>query len=240
MKINLHYLYIGIISALIILMLLVKVQSCNQHKQLINQISQYELKEKEFKTQRLKDSSTIVTQEQTNLTLKEAYRLGLIEKDKQMAKIQSQIQEQSQIAVRGKDVPYIPKGYVDTTGKHLVDTSGWVHDVTGHVVRTDSVSVPMAFGLSEKWFKVKGTVKKEGLTIDTLIMPNKMIATIGIKKTGFLNLGRTPVVTVKNTNPYIEVSGLNNVVVKKKKGILKSPFFWGTVVGLVGGIFITK
>jgi hypothetical protein len=62
---------------------------------------------------------------------------------------------------------------------------------------------------------------------------------VGWKPSGFLHLSKTQVVEIVNTNPNITVEGMNNVVIKKKKGLLQKPLFW-TVVGFVGGVFLVK
>jgi len=54
-----------------------------------------------------------------------------------------------------------------------------------------------------------------------------------------LNLGRTPVVDIKNTNPFLKVEKMNNVVIKPNKSIFNSKLFWAGI-GLLGGIALSK
>jgi hypothetical protein len=103
----------------------------------------------------------------------------------------------------------------------------------------NSVVVPKRFALEQKWFNFYGKVQKNGLLMDSIRIENESSVTIGYKKGGFLNLKKEPIVEIKNTNPYLSISKMNNVVVKDKKNILQSKLFW-LGVGLVGGIFIHK
>jgi hypothetical protein len=198
---------------------------------LLSQLAQYQFREKEFQVERNKDSSTIAYQEQTLLTMAEANKLGLLEMDKKMKSLQSQVKQKSEVQIVEKPVPFIPDGFADTTGM--------VRDEAGNVIRRDSIAVPTRFKLSEKWFNIDGLVKKDGLLIDTLTIPNKTVVNVGYKKAGFLNLGKQAVVSVKNENPYVNVTGLDNVVIRNKKKFWQSPLF-GIGVGILVGLKIKK
>lgn len=210
------------------------IDGCNQRKQkdeLVKQLSEYKIENKFYRSERQKDSSLIVTQNQTIMSQKDAIRLGLLDVDKRIKSIESQLQAKLSVTVVKKDVPFIPTNFADT--------SGWVRNKDGVLIKTDSISVPQDYGLAEKWFRIKGTIRKSGLKIDTLELPAKFTVTYGKEKSGFLNLGRTPVVQIKSDNPYIDVASLNNIVVKKPKSFFNSPLFYGSV-GIILGIFIAK
>lgn len=216
------------------LIVVLMLRSCDDRKnygRLQSQLSEYQLKEKQYEVKRLSDSSTIATQSQTILTQKEAIEMGILELQKQMKEVQAQVKQKSEVVIKDKPIPFIPSGYADTTG--------WVRDASGNVIRKDSIAVPQRFSLKEKWFNIDGYVKKTGLNIDSLSIPNKTTVTIGKQKSGFLGLGRDPVVTVKNDNPYVNVTGLDNVVIKKKKPFWKSPFFT-LLVGTGIGVYLKK
>jgi hypothetical protein len=207
---------------------------CKKEKEreaLIGQLSEYKIKDKVFRSERQKDSSLIVTQKQTIMSQDEAIKLGLLEVDKRIKEVENQLQAKINVIIKEKDVPFIPNGYADT--------SGWVRNDKGEVIKTDSISVPQDFALNEKWFQIAGTVKKTGLKLDSIKLPSKFTVTQGKEKSGFLNLGRTSVVQVKIDNPYIDVSALNNIKVKKNKSIFSSPFFY-LGIGVAGGILLVK
>jgi len=221
-----------LVLAIIILVLLWR--GCEQERdrsKLISELGDYRLKEKVFEVQRLKDSSTLATQNQTIMTQKEAISLGLLELEKTMKEVQSQVKQKSTTTIIEKQVPFIPDGYADT--------SGIVRNESGDVIRRDSIAVPTRFKLNEKWFNIDGLVKRDGLVIDSLTIPNKTIVTIGYKKAGFLNLSKDAVVQVKNENPYVNVTGLDNIVIKKKKKLWQNPLVH-VGVGVVLGYYITK
>jgi hypothetical protein len=224
-----------VIYALLLIVIIVLLwRSCESERdrsKLISQLGDYKLKEKVFEVQRLKDSSTLATQTQTIMTQKEAISMGLLELEKSMKEVQSQVKQRSTTTIIEKQVPFIPDGYADTTGV--------VKNENGEVIRRDSIAVPSRFKLNEKWFNVDGYVKKDGLIIDSLSIPNKTIVTIGYKKAGFLNLSKDAVVQVKNENPYVNVTGLDNIVIKKKKKIWQNPLVH-IGVGVVLGYYITK
>jgi hypothetical protein len=215
----------------IIVLLWRSCESERDRSKLISQLGDYKLKEKVFEVQRLKDSSTLATQTQTIMTQKDAISMGLLELEKSMKEVQSQVKQRSTTTIIEKQVPFIPDGYADTTGV--------VKNENGEVIRRDSIAVPSRFKLNEKWFNVDGYVKKDGLIIDSLSIPNKTIVTIGYKKAGFLNLSKDAVVQVKNENPYVNVTGLDNIVIKKKKKIWQNPLVH-IGVGVVLGYYITK
>lgn len=227
-------LKIVIIAFIILCLISWFIDSCNQskiNKKLVEQLSEYQIENKKFRAERQKDSSLIVTQNQTIMTQKEAIRLGLLEIDKRIKQVESQLQAKINVRVIEKDVPFVPNGYADTTG--------WIRNEQGIVIKTDSISVPQRFALSEKFFNVEGVVKKNGLKIDTLAIPSKFTITYGKEKTGFLKLGRNPVVQIKTDNPYIDVTSLNNIVIKKPQRFYNSKLFY-LGVGILGGIFLSK
>ena len=221
-----------IAMGLVLLALLYKgCQDASDRKNLINQLAEYSLKEKAFEVKRLADSSTLATQTQTIMSQKDAIALGLLEMQKGMKEVQAQVKQKAEVVIVEKQVPYIPDGWADT--------SGLVKNEKGEVIRRDSIAVPTRFKLNEKWFNIDGYVRKEGLKIDSLTIPNKTTLTLGYNKKGFLNLGREAVVTLKNDNPYLIVTGMDNIVVKKKKKFWQNPLFQ-IGLGVVGGYMLTK
>mgnify|MGYP006269806799 CR=1 FL=1 len=221
-----------LIFALILLALIWKsCEDARDRDRLISQLSEYQLKQKAFEVKRRDDSSTLAIQSQTILSEKEAIALGLLELEKEMKQVQSQVKQQATTTIVEKQIPFIPDGYADT--------SGLVRNEHGEVIRKDSIAVPTRFQLEEKWFKVDGYVKKDGLKIDSLKIPNKTVVSIGYQKAGFLNLSKDPVVMVKNENPYVNVQGVDNVIIKNKRPFWKNPLF--TIgIGVALGQLIIK
>lgn len=93
------------------------------------------------------------------------------------------------------------------------------------------------FGLTTEWYAIKGKVFNKGISIDSLSIKNEITTNIGWKKDKWYKK-KYAVVEVKNTNPYTEVTGLQNVVVQppKKKFFQTTAFKIG--VGAVGALYL--
>jgi hypothetical protein len=229
-----------IIIVLAIIVVLLCYKGCEvvrDRNELLTQVSNYQIGEKEFKSRILKDSSTIATQSQTLLTQEEAIKLGLLKLEGDIKKVQSQVRQIQNIGLDSVFVPFIPSNYVDSSDWILKYKQGDKSSATIDSLVAHSIVVPKPFELENKWYSIEGKVKKDGVLLDSLNIRNESSVTIGFKKSGFLNLKREPIVEIKNTNPYLEVSKVNNVVVKQKNGILQSKLFW-MGVGILGGIFL--
>ena len=234
-KINL--LLYSIIAILIIIGL---SQACHYQKKqddLLSQISQYQLGEKAFTKKINADSSTIVQQEQTILTEKEAIKLGLLKLEGEIKKAQSQVRQTQVIRYDSISVAYVPDNFIDSSKWLFKFKNGFKsNDVIDSLI-ANSIIVPKSFATKSKWFSINGKVNKENVLIETLSIPNESSVTVGWKRTGFLWLGKKQFVEVKNTNPYLSVVKLSNVVIEKKKGLLSKPIFW-VAVGVVAGFLI--
>lgn len=220
-----------IIVIVLILLVLLFLKGCyyNQYNNLVNQVAKLKEGEIAFRMQRLKDSSTIVSQEAIILTKDEAIKLGY-------GKIQSQVVTKTRVVIDSIFIPY-PTNYVDTTGWAFKFKNGDTSKAIIDSLIANSLIVPADWQKSTKWLSISGKVKKEGVLIDTIIIPNETSVTIGYKKSGFLNLGRKEMVDVRNTNPYLNTDGMRNVVIKPNKSLLNNKIFW-MGIGILGGIFI--
>jgi hypothetical protein len=230
---NINRILLVILTIIIIILLLRGCQIEKDRQNLLQQVSSYQIGEKAFKTKILKDSSTISTQSQTILTEEEAIKLGILKLDAEIKKAQSQVVQHQKLIIDSIPVPYIPNGYTDTTGWVLKLKNGDTSKEICDSLIANSIIVPSNFGIDNKWYSIHGKVKKDGLLMDSIKIENQSTVTIGWKKTGFLNLKKEPIVEIKNTNPYLSVTKMNNVVIKKKKGLFDNKFFW-VGVGAVG------
>ena len=228
-----------IIIALLVLIILLLFKGCELKKDngdLLAQVSTYQLGEKAFKVKMKDDSSTIATQSQTILSQEEAIRLGILKLEGEIKKAQSQVRQGQRVRIDSYPMPYIPSNYVDTSNTEWVrrfqngDSSKRICDsIIAH-----SIIVPKAFGVENKWFVIKGKVNKSGVLLDSLKLENESSVTIGWKKSGFLNLKRTPMVEVKNTNPYVSVGKLNNFNAEPNKSLFHKKSFWVGVGAFIG------
>lgn len=226
--------------SLLVLVILLLFKGCEMQKDrdnLLTQMATLKAGEKAFKTKILADSSTLATQTQTILSQEEALKLGVLKLEGDIKKVQSQVRQQQNVNITDVAVPFIPSGYTDTSGWYSKFKNGDTSKAICDSIIANSVVVPQRFSLEQKWYSVDGKVKKDGLLIDSLKIINESSITIGYRKYGFLNLKKEPLVEIKNTNPYLSLSKVSNVVIKEKKGIFKSKVFW-TGVGIFGGIYL--
>lgn len=229
---------INIVAVVIIICLLLK--TCEMQKDrdnLLTQISTYKLSEKEFNVKQQKDSSTIAQQSQTILTQNEAVKLGLLKLEGEIKKVQSQVQQTQEVIIKKVEIPYIPQNYADTSWISQLLKGDKTPELCDSLL-ANSVIVPQPFSVNQKHYSISGVVKKNGVDMDSIKLSNQSDVTIGYKKSGFLGLRRTPIVEIKNSNPYFNVTKMNNVVIKKNKSIIENKFFWGGL-GIIGG-FILK
>ena len=229
-----------IIIGLLIAICMLSIKGCEDdaaNEKLTEQLSNYEISNKEFKTKRLLDSSTIVQQTQTILTQSEATKLGLIKLEGEIVKLQSQVAISQQLKYRKIDVPFVPENFADTTSWQFKFKNGDSSKSIIDSLLNNSIIVPKNFTIKDKWLEIGGIVKKQGVTIDSIVIPNKTSVSIGWKRQGFLGVMKVPVVEVKNSNPNLSVVDMNNVVIKDKKGLSQKPLFW-LGIGLLGGLLI--
>jgi hypothetical protein len=230
------------IAVLILVVLLLIWKGCQlkaDHDNLLNQVSSYQAGEKYFKKKVLDDSSTIASQTQTILTQDEAIKLGLLKLEGDIKKVQSQVRQGQTINIDSVPIPFIPDNFADTTGWMAKLKQGDSSKATLDSLLANSIIIPKKFSLKDKWYSIDGKVLRDGLLMDSLKISNESSVTIGWKNAGFLGLKKEPIVEIKNTNPYLSVTKMNNIVVKKKKGLLQNPLFWSGI-GFLGGAYFIK
>lgn len=152
---------------------------------------------KEFSSWKDQNGAFIARQQQTILTLKDALRAEVIEKEKWMSRPSAQIRSVERITIPNVTIPY--------------------HDTVLVKVDPDGNSfmrIPIRFGKKDTWYSISGTVTKAGVHIDSVSMNNRLRITIAYQKNGFLKR-RTPVVEVKSSNPYSAITNVDNVIIKK-------------------------
>lgn len=218
------------LAIFVILLLIDRSSGSKERADLLEQISKFDLERQEFRSQRAKDSSLIATQQQTFLTQAEALKLGLIELEGKIKKIQSQAWASTRVNIQDVTVPYKPISFSDTL-------PGYTRFENGKLV-SDSLAVPRPFEYRNQWFEISGQVRKSGIFLDSVIVKNKTTTTVGYERKNIFSRLK-PVVQIKNENPYMEVTDMGNVVIKERKGIFQRKGFW-FAVGAIGGFLITK
>lgn len=92
----------------------------------------------------------------------------------------------------------------------------------GETVYIDSfphLKLPRTFGREGKWLSIGGTINRLGrLQIDSIIIPVNYSVAIGdTLRKGFLFRKRDKVVRISVDNPYVNITGVNNVIVEDRK-----------------------
>lgn len=82
--------------------------------------------------------------------------------------------------------------------------------------RSDSIAVPQHFTQVDTSAGVFGRVLKEGVVLDSVWVNNNIWLRHGVRKTGFLNLGREDFVQAMNTNPMVRTTGLGTVTYRQR------------------------
>ena len=202
----------------------------NERNSLLGNLSNYQMREKAFKVELRKDSSTIATQSQTLLSQKEAERLKILVLEDKMKKVQSQVSTKTNTGI--SDVVVGWAGIIDD------DTTGLVQHDTLVVTDTNCLRIPKRFEVKEKFYQISGEVIRQGIKFDSISFPNETIVTVGERKQNLFSK-KESVVQIKNTNPYVKMQSMNNIVIKPKKPFYEHPIFLISV-GVIGAKLLTK
>jgi hypothetical protein len=197
---------------------------------LLGNLSNYQMREKAFKVELKKDSSTIATQSQTLLSQKEAERLKIIVLEDKMKKVQSQVTTKTNTGVN--DIVVGWAGIIDDSSESYIQ-----HD-TLVVADTNCLRIPKRFEVNEKFYKISGEVIKQGIKFDSISFPNETIVTVGERKQNLFSK-KESVVQIKNTNPFVKMQSMNNIVIKPKKPFYEHPIFL-IGVGVLGTKLLSK
>jgi hypothetical protein len=201
-----------------------------ERNNLLGNLSNYQMREKAFKLELRKDSSTIATQSQTLLSQKEAERLKILVLEDKMKKVQSQVTTKTTTGF--SDVVVGWAGIIDDTTNTIIE-----HD-TLVIADTNCLKIPKRFEVKEKFYQISGEVIRQGIKFDSISFPNETIVTVGERKQNLFSK-KESVVQIKNTNPYVKMQSMNNIVIKPKKPFYEHPIFLISV-GIIGTKILTK
>jgi len=171
------------------------------------------LKEQDFKSKTLKDSSVIYSQS-----------LTIINQKKQIAELKS-------LGIKNPEV------VIKTQTKTIIKTQVQLDTVM--IDKQPYVKLPREFYVKDKWFEMGGTISRFGkLQIDSLVSHASLTYAIGdTLRSGFFNkvLGKKDkVLSLKIDNPTMQLDGMSNIVIKEKKRWYETTAFkfgLGVIVG---------
>jgi hypothetical protein len=182
---------------LILMLLLMLIRTCNTLHKTEQELEQIDSANDEFTIRIAQDSMKLISQAQTIVSSDRKY--------KDLEKINKDLEIKASQAVQ-----YRTKTVVKTEFQ------------LGETVYIDSfphLRLPRSFGREGKWLSIGGTINRLGrLQIDSIVIPVSYTVAIGdTLRKGFLSRKRDKVVRIGIDNPYVEVTGMNNIVVRQDK-----------------------
>lgn len=120
---------------------------------------------------------------------------------------------------------------------------------TKTVLRIDTVNVRftdtlpcsdfiMPFVVDSPYYKINGEISKEKLLFKELSFNNDQDIVVGMRKGGMFR-NKEYVVTVKNSNPYMNVNGLSSLRIENKKKWYEKWYVY-LFAGMVGGVILNQ
>ena len=181
-----------------------------------SQIARYKKGELEYQEVINKNGDKIIEQQQIILTQKDAIEQGLLQVEK-LKRVNSQTRVVTEVVL---DTIVIT--HVDTMLK-FVDGNSYLR-------------LPQNYRFNDEFMSLDAKIDEVGLNLDNISIQNENIITIGYKRYGLFK-PLTPIVEVRNTNPYIVTQSVSNVVIEKKVDFLHDKKTWG-MAGFVLGLLI--
>ena len=222
---NKKNLLILILILVVVYLVSGQMSSHSKLKDYKNQMLKFDLKEQKYIETIDDNGNKIIEQEQIILTQKDAIAHNLLEIT-DLKKINSQI---SVTTITRIDSVFIP--VIDTINRVIYDTTGIAF-----------LELPTEFSVRNNYYSLNTTIKSTGMMIDSLYLYNKQVITLGMKSNGVFRKP-TPTVLITNDNPYVQVSGLNNIVIKEDLRFYDKKKFWfytGLGIGIIAPIILIK
>ncbi len=123
-----------------------------------------------------------------------------------------------------------PTSYTKIVTKYIIDTV--------ELKFTDTLPCEdflKSFSIDSSHYSLSGILTKERLLINKIEMPNTQRIVVGTKKNGIFKRNEY-VITVQNSNPYIDIIGIQNYNLKPKKKWFEKSWFQISVGFIAGGI----
>jgi len=200
----------GLIVLLLIVILLLVCGYYTSRAELSDfksQILKFDLKEQKYIETIGENGERIVEQEQIILSQKDAIANNLLE-IKRLKKIKSQVIVNTITQIDSVFVPFV----MDSTSNDTLTNDNYI-------------IIPKRFALTEQWYRLNGSINKEGLLIDTLNFNNELTLTIGQKSQGLFKKSK-PIVLVEYSNPYVNTTSMQNIIIKDDLRFYDKKSFW--------------
>lgn len=112
-------------------------------------------------------------------------------------------------------------------------------------VEIDSVEVPieipcedfeLPFEIDSNYYDIKGVLTNKALKFNSISIPNEQTIAVANKKEKWYKSSVYSVV-VKNSNPYIQSTGLQSYTIKPETKFYEKKWFWAAI-GFAGGLYV--
>lgn len=221
---------------LIVAILLLVWRSCEQNAQLSaykQQMQKFSLGDQVFIERKNKQGEKIIEQEQIILSQKDAIAHNLLEIE-ELKKVQSQVIIETITKIDSVFIPFDDSWQNEDQFDTIV--------ITDTIFKDNIIFVPKTFSLIEDYYSISGNILKSGVLVDSLRFNNELSLSIGMKSQGIFKKP-TPVVIAKNSNPFVETSSMQNVVIKNDLKWYDKKITWfavGVLSGFTSGILINN
>lgn len=204
------FLLLGIIAILLVL-LWFKNQTISSLESLNAEVTQ----------EITKDGKYMATQRQNIMDLEDAVKRGLLEKDRYMKNVTSQVKIKTRTIFKEKLIPFhdTVEVYYDTFDKKFF------------------VKTPASIRYKDSFNLLTGKFTKNGFELDSLETKNEFVVSIFEKRQGLLKKS-IPVVEIKSNNPQTETTNIKNVTIKKRTPIYQKWWLMGSIGVLIGFFLI--
>ena len=193
----------------------------------------FSLGEQSFIETKNKQGQKIIEQEQIILSQKDAIASNLL-KIEELKKVESKVIIETVTKI---DSVYIP--FDDTwQDENQFDTLV----IVDTIFKNNVIYVPKTFSLNKDFYSISGNILKNGILLDSLRFDNKLSLTIGMKSQGLFKKP-LPIVMAKNSNPFVETSSMQNIVIKNDLKWYDKKMTWfavGVLSGFTSGLLINN
>tara|TARA_B110000495_G_C22925310_1_gene540717 strand:+ start:206 stop:919 length:714 start_codon:yes stop_codon:yes gene_type:complete len=221
---------------LIVAVLLLVWRSCEQNAQLSaykKQMQKFSLGDQVFIETENKQGEKVIEQKQIILSQKDAIAHNLLQIS-ELKKVQSQVIIETITKIDSVFIPFDDSWQNENQFDTIV--------FTDTIYKDNIIYLPKTFSLIEDYYSISGNILKSGVLVDSLRFNNELSLSIGMKSQGVFKKP-IPVVIAKNSNPFVETSSMQNIVIKNDLKWYDKKLTWfavGVLSGFTSGILINN
>jgi len=212
---------------LIVAILLLVWRSCEKDAQLSafkSQIQKFNLGDQVFIETKDKNGEKIIEQNQIILSQKDAIAHNLLQIE-ELKKVQSKVIIETITKIDSVYIPFDDSWQDEDQFDSII--------IIDTIFKDNIVFLPKTFSLLEEYYSLSGNILKNGILVDSLRFNNELSLSIGMRSQGVFKKP-IPLVIAKNSNPFVETSSMQNVIIKNDLKWYDKKITW-FAVGLLSG-----